>query len=309
MWPSLLSRYLVAFVVLSAFIPMASIAGESFPTLINLRNGWLPEGIETGRGAVLYSGSRANGGIYAIDLRTGEGRILVPGQTGRVAVGLAFDDRSNYIFVAGGATGNAFIYDADTGESVAAYRLAPSAPTFINDVVVTRDAAYFTESNRAVLYRVPLGAGGELPAQDAVQTVPLTGQWQQVSGFNANGIVATADGGALIVINSALGTLYEVDPATGFALAIDVGASMTMGDDLLLLGNTLYVVRNRLNQIAVIDLAPDLATGVVINVITNGNFDTPTTLAAFGTRLYAVNARFGAPPTPQTPYQVVGFER
>ena len=129
MWPSLLSRFLVAFVVLSAFIPMASIAGESFPTLINLPNGWLPEGIETGRGAVLYSGSRANGGIYAIDLRTGEGRILVPGQTGRVAVGLAFDERSNYIFVAGGATGNAFIYDADTGASVAAYRLAPRAPT------------------------------------------------------------------------------------------------------------------------------------------------------------------------------------
>ena len=283
---------------------------KPFRSLIDLPNGWLPEGIDTGRGPVLYSGSRAHGGVYAVDLRTGQGAIVVPPQTGRVAVGVAVDEHNNYIFVAGGATGNGFVYDANTGESVAAYTLTAGAPTFINDVVVTTHAAYFTESNRPIVYRLPLGPGGSLPTQAQVEALPLSGEWQQVAGFNANGIEATPDGGALIIVNSASGVLYKVDPATGFALAIDVGgASLTMGDGMLLHGNTLYVVRNRLNEIVVIDLAADLSTGNVVDVITNPSFDTPTTMAAFGNRLYAVNARFTTPPTPTTPYQVVGFVR
>jgi hypothetical protein len=285
-----------------------SVAAENFPVLIDLPDGWLPEGIATGRGPTLYSGSRAHGGVYAIDLRTGAGAVVVPPQAGRIAVGLAFDQRSNQIFVAGGGTGSGYVYNASTGESVAAYALTPGAPTFINDVVVTTDAAYFTESNRPVLYRVPLGPGGQLPPQDAVQALPLTGDWTQLPGINANGIVATPDGDALILVNSASGAIFEVDPATGFAMSIDVGgASLTMGDGLLLHGNTLHVVRNRLNEIVVIDLAADLSTGTVVGIITNPSFDVPTTLASFGSRLYAVNARFTTPPTPQTPYQVVGF--
>ena len=296
-----------------AFFALCSpiaLAAETFPSLIDLPNGWLPEGIDTGRGPVLYSGSRAHGGVYAVDLRTGQGAIVVPPQTGRVAVGVAVDERNNYIFVAGGATGNGFVYDANTGESVAAYTLTTGAPTFINDVVVTTHAAYFTESNRPIVYRLPLGPGGSLPTQAQVEALPLSGEWQQVAGFNANGIEATPDGGALIIVNSASGVLYDVDPATGFALAIDVGgASLTMGDGMLLHGNTLYVVRNRLNEIVVIDLAADLSAGNVVDVITNPSFDTPTTMAAFGNRLYAVNARFTTPPTPTTPYQVVGLVR
>jgi hypothetical protein len=35
----------------------------------------------------------------------------------------------------------------------------------------------------------------------------------------------------------------------------------------------------------------------------------PTTLALFGSRLYAVNARFGTPPTPTTEYSIVQLER
>jgi len=298
---------LVAFIV--ALAPLAR-ANDNFPTILNLPNGWLPEGIETGRGHVLYSGSRSNGGIYAIDLRTGEGEVLVPPQPGRSAVGLGFDPRSNAIFVAGGATGMGFVYDADTGASLAAYTLTPSAPTFINDVVVTQDAAYFTESNRAIVYRVPLGPGGSLPSQSDVQALPLTGDWQQAAGTNSNGIEATPDGDSLIIVNSALGTLYEVDPQTGVATLIDLGgASVTMGDGILLHGRTLYVVRNRLNQISVVRLAPDLSSGEVVDVITDPNFDVPTTLAKFGSRIYAVNARFTTPPTPTTPYTVVQVPR
>jgi hypothetical protein len=40
----------------------------------------------------------------------------------------------------------------------------------------------------------------------------------------------------------------------------------------------------------------------VVDVITDPSVDTPTTLAQFGDRLYAVNARFTTSPTPQTAY-------
>jgi hypothetical protein len=80
---------------------------------------------------------------------------------------------------------------------------------------------------------------------------------------------------------------------------------VTSGDGILLQGETLYVVRNQFNEVAVIRLPPDLSSGTLIDTITDDNFDVPTTLANFGSRLYAVNARFGTPPTPTTEYTIV----
>ena len=296
---------LLLVVALLAPTPALTRAADTFPDEIALPDGWLPEGVVTGRGLVLYAGSLATGAIYAADLRTGAGTILVPGQAGRVAVGLDFDPRTDYIFVAGGPTGKAYVYDAATGALVQEYTL--TAPgTFVNDVIVTREAAYFTDSFLPVYYRVPLGPGGQLAAPDAVETIPLSGDWQQVDGFNANGIEATPDGQDLIIVNSMTGALYRVTPRTGEATQIDLGKdSVSAGDGLLLRGRTLYVVQNQLNQIAVVDLAPDLSGGEVVGTITDPRFDVPTTVAAFGGALYAVNARFSTPATPSTPYTIV----
>jgi sugar lactone lactonase YvrE len=297
-----------ALVLLMILLPQSMTdmrAGQNWPDLIALPNGWLPEGVVTGRGPVIYSGSRANGAIYAADLRTGEGTILVAGQAGRVAVGLSFDPRTNYIFVAGGGTGKAYVYEGTTGALVQEYVLT-AAGGFVNDVIVTREAAYFTQSARAEYYRIPLRADGQLPAADEVETIPLGGEWEQVTGFNANGIEASPSGTDLIIVNSASGVLYRVEPRSGAATRIDLaGQSVSSGDGLLLIGQTLYVVRNRLNEIVVIDLASDLSAGEVVGTITDPNFDVPSTIAAFGNAIYAVNARFTTPPTPSTPYTIV----
>jgi len=284
---------------------MSARAAVTWPDVIALPNGWQPEGVVTGHGPVIYSGSLANGAIYAANLRTGEGAILVPGQAGRVAVGLSFDSRTNYIFVAGGPTGKADAYDADTGALVQEYTL--TAPgTFVNDVIVTHDAAYFTQSNLPEYYRVPLGPGGQLAPSGDVETIPLSGEWQQVAGFNANGIEATPNGKRLIIVNSTTGELYRVKPLTGVATRINLGsASVSAGDGLLLRGHTLYVVRNQLNQIAIVELAPKLGSGQVIGAISNPNFDIPTTIAAFGNALYAVNARFGVQDPNSASYSIV----
>ena len=55
----------------------------------------------------------------------------------------------------------------------------------------------------------------------------------------------------------------------------------------------LSVVRNRLNQIAVLRLSPDLGSATLVDTLTDPDFAVPTTVASFGGTLYAVNARFG----------------
>ncbi|RIK25743.1 MAG: superoxide dismutase [Chloroflexi bacterium] len=279
---------------------------ETFPSIIALPNGFRPEGVVVGYGHAIYAGSLGTGAIYRADLRTGEGELAVPPQDGRMAVGLAFDKRSNAIFVAGGAGGAGYVYDAASGASLAVYPFTDE-PSFVNDVVVTREAAYFTDSFRPFLYRVPLGPGGQLPDPSAATALPLGGDFVFVpDAFNANGIDATPDGKSLVIVNSAEGKLYHVDPATGHASLIDLGGgAVPNGDGILLDGKTLYVVQNQLNQIAVVALDAKLTEGEIVAHITDPAFRIPTTVAEFGNALYAVNARFDTPPTPDTEYEIV----
>jgi hypothetical protein len=279
---------------------------DVFPEVIPLPNGFRPEGIAIGRGTDFYVGSLANGSIFKGDLRTGEGAIRVPPQAGRIAVGLAYDERTNYIYAAGGPGGAGYVYDAATGEGVAAFQFT-SGSTFVNDVVVTRNAAYFTDSFQPFLYKVPLTKNGKLPDPAQVESIPLGGDFEFVAGaFNTNGIDATPNGKWLVIVQSSLGRLYRVDPGSGAASLIDLGgASVPNGDGILLDGKKLYVVQNALNQIAVIRLQLKTGTGELVDVITSPNFRVPTTIDEFGKALYAVNARFGTPPTPDTEYEVV----
>jgi sugar lactone lactonase YvrE len=299
---------LIAAVLLLTTASTSAFAQPVFPPVIPLPDGFQPEGIVVGSGTTFYVGSIPTGAIYRGDLRTGEGEVLVPAQTGRAAIGLDYDARSGYLFVAGGTTGQAYVYDGDTGETVAVYQLAAPGSVFINDVIVTRQAAYFTNSFQPEFYRVPLGPGGALPEQGEIETIVLSGDYVQVAGFNANGIAATPNGKWLIVVQSATGSLFRVDPATGYAEQIELSglqSAVPAGDGILLQGRTLYVVQNQLNQIAVIKLSPQFTSGEVVEIITDEDFRVPTTVALFGRYLYAVNARFGTPPTPDTEYEVV----
>ncbi len=77
---------------------------------------------------------------------------------------------------------------------------------------------------------------------------------------------------------------------------IDVGGASVAGDGILLAGHTLFAVRNQ-DHVAVIDLAPDLSSGAIVDELT-GDFDVPTTVARHGSSLYVVNAAFRPPGTP-----------
>jgi len=302
--------------------PSTALAGSSasYPDLVPLPDGFQPEGIATGRGSSAFIGGLFGGAIYRADLRTGEGSLLVAPDPDRSAVGIGYDTRSNLLFVCGGFFGNVYVYDATTGALEATYQLNTSTqPGLVNDVVITRAAAYFTDSYRPVLYRLPLGSAGALPAADQVQEIPLGGDYMMGPGaplgVSANGIDATADGKALIVANTDLGTLYRIDPATGLATLIDLhGDAVPYGDGILLDGYDLYVAQNLLNQVAVIRLDSTLGSGNLTGTITDPAFRIPTAIDRFGNGLYAVNARFDvAPPTgpadPTIQYEVVRFSR
>ena len=306
-----LRRTLIVLLLLTfGYLTMGAAAAQPFPDVIPLPPGFQPEGIASGNGTTFYVGSLANGAIYRGDLRTAEGAVLIPGQAGRVSVGLKYDNRTGLLFVAGGPTGKAYIYDTSTSQLIAEIQLS-TLPSFINDVIITKDAAYFTNSSQPEIYRVPLANNGQ--PLNTSETIPLSGDYQfdaTPGAFNANGIAATPNGKTLIIVNSVDGALYNVDPNTGVATRIDLGgASVVNGDGILLQGKTLYVVQNFLNQISVIALNPDLTSGTVVDTITSSNFRIPTTIARFGDSLYAVNARFDTPPTPTTEYEVVRVDR
>jgi sugar lactone lactonase YvrE len=286
---------LVAALALFGLAPAAS-AGSLFPATIPLPNGFQPEGIAIGPGPVAYLGSLADGSIYRVDLLTGRGRTISPGP-GTPSVGMKTDARGR-LFVAGGAAGNARVVDTRSGRVLASYQLASGA-AFVNDVVLTPTAAWFTDSLNPVLYRLPL-SGGRLPAR--AEVVPLSGDLVYQEGFNVNGIARTPDGRDLLVVQSNTGSLFRVE-RSGVTHRVAVPITLTNGDGLLLRGRTLYVVQNRLNTVTALRLRGDSTT--VVDRIIDPRFDVPTTVGYFAGRLYLPNARFGTTPEPTTEYQVV----
>ncbi|HYX92331.1 MAG TPA: hypothetical protein VE782_12275 [Myxococcaceae bacterium] len=275
---------------LSLALIAPSHAASPFPKTIALPDGFQPEGIASAAANTFFVGSIPTGAIVQGDLRTGATSLLVSPRAGRSAIGMK--ERDGVLFVAGGATGQAFAYDANTGAELRVFQLA-AAPTFVNDVVVTRDAAFFTDSFKQQIYRVPISARGELgePA-----TIPLTGAIAFQAGFNANGIDATPDGKTLIIVQSNTGFLFTVDPSTGVTQQIDLGGETVMnGDGILLDGHRLWVVQNQNKLLTLIRLQPDLGSGVVEGRFTDETLDVPTTAARAGNRIILVNARFGTP--------------
>ncbi|MEU6674442.1 superoxide dismutase [Streptomyces sp. NPDC046925] len=273
----------------------------AWPTEFPLPDGFLPEGITIGNQPYAYMGSRANGAVYRTDLRTGRGRIVHEGAAGTVAVGLKIDD-DGLLYIAGN-TGVARVLDTRSGKLVHTYRLTEATPAhFINDVTLLGDRAWFTDSRDSVLYGVPRGRRG------SVRALPLGGDWEQTpDAINANGIVGTPDGRALIVVRSTPGKLYRIPLKTGHATEITlVGAGdVANGDGLLRIGRTLYVVQNRLNKISVFHLDATSTTATLRRTITDPRFDVPTTAARRRDRLYLVNARFTSPQEPTTTFNAV----
>jgi hypothetical protein len=295
---TVMSLLLVALVAALA-VPAAAAPAE----VIVLPGASSAEGIAAGAGTTFYAGDLFAGDIFRGDIQRGTAELFIDAPSGRMALGIAADIPHGLLFVAGGFTGQGYVYDIRTGATVADYQFASPPATVINDVAVTQDGAWFTDSVQANLYFVPVSDTG-IPG--SFMTLALSGPASDTSGqFNLNGIEATPNGKTLIVAHSGTGQLYTVDPASGVSATI-AGVSVPNVDGIVLEGRRLWAVQNFSNQVARIRLSPDLTSGVIEDVITSDLFQVPATAARFGSRLAVVNAKFdtGLPPTADQ-YEVV----
>jgi sugar lactone lactonase YvrE len=303
-------RVVVSLLLVAVVAGLAAPAVASRPAeVIVLPGATSAEGIAAGRGATFYAGDLFAGDIFRGNVQRGTAELFIDAPEGRMAVGMAADLAHGLLFVAGGFTGQGYVYDLRTGATVATYQFAVPSPTaalpttVINDVAVTRRGAWFTDSRQAHLYFVPVSRAG-MPGP-TFSTLALSGPAADTSGeFNLNGIQATANSKTLIVAHSANGQLYTVDPMTGASATI-AGVGVPNVDGIVLEGRRLWAVQNT-NQVTRIRLGRHLRSGVVEEVITSDLFQTPATAARFGSRLAVVNAKFdtGLPPTADQ-YEVV----
>jgi len=254
-------------------------------------------------GNTFFAGDLFAGDIFRGDVRAGTASLFIDAPAGRQALGMKVDVAHHLLFVAGGFTGQAYVYDTRTGATVATYQMGTPGSSIINDVALTPQGAWFTDSAQAHLLFVPVSGNGQ---PGAFVTLPVTGPAADTGdAFNLNGIAATPSGHTLIVAHSGNAELYTVDPQTG-ASALIAGVSVPNVDGIVLRGRDVWAVQNFSNQITRWRLDAHLTSGVLAQTITSPLFEVPTTAALFGNVLAAVNAKFdtGLPPT-ATQFEVI----
>ena len=277
--------------------------GSDLPARIDLPDGWQPEGIESW-GKWLYSGSLANGAIWRANAKTGEGKVLIQGESGKVAVGLHLDQWGR-LWVAGGGTGEVRVYKARTGELLQTYTFPTDPAVFFNDLDISRNRVVVTDSFNARVAVIPLRKHGRLPDPSKAFFLPLKGDFQLQTGFNLNGIAAKR--GWLVTVQSGTGFLFRLNPKTGDTTRIDTGGYLvTNGDGLDFRGRTLYAVRNVDNTVAVLRVSRNLKHARLKGEIQRDppTLDVPTTATTTLGALWVVNARFSTPPGPDVDYWI-----
>lgn len=272
-----------------------------------------PEYIVIGEGPLAYVSSLKTGAVFLVDLEHGTHEIFVP-PVAPTAVGMGLDAHRR-LFVCGGIDGSLSVIDTSSRSVLRRYQLG-GEQSFTNELIVTPDAVWVTDSFTPVLYKLPFGEWGELPLDDDVLRIPLSGDLVYQQGetfaecFNSNGIAPTPDQTAILVVQTNTGKIFRINPTTGHATLVDLGGEDVMwGDGLVLENRTLYVVQNMANSVSVIELDAAGTSGKVIDRWTDPNFDTPTAMARFGDRFYLSNARFTTPNAETADFRIISIQR
>jgi sugar lactone lactonase YvrE len=317
----------VAMTLLALSAQPVNAGGKSFAKIVPALDGAPPEGFTIGKGTTAYNAS-IDGSIYKVNLRNGKGEIFVEAEpdfdldTDCNKLGMRVDRRSNYLFVAGCDNGDAYVFDADSGEEIMKYQLDDSDHTTINDIAITQDAVYFTDFRQPFIYRLPLSKNGRIPGiEDAATAIPLSGDFDVpednlIDRF-ANGIVATPDGKTLIVGHSGSSKIFRVDPSTGHSDEIIVDPPLIglleggFQDALVLHDDVLFILTPDatdtyppVDRVQVVTLSEDMLTGTLVGSIIDPDMDGVASGAFHGDSLYVNNARYCDFPGPPTEYWV-----
>ena len=272
-----------------------------------------PEGVayqsDTGD---FYVSSTTDGTIFRGNVEGGSKEaeeFLEAGSDGRkTAIGMDVDEERR-LFIAGGDTGEIFVYNVGSGALVRRLETPKAEATFLNDVVVTpKGDGYVTDSMRPILFKVPVTAEGVGKAEPWLNFEGTPLQYEE--GFNLNGIDATQDGRYLIVVQSNTGELFRIDTDSKEVTEIEIGReTLTNGDGLLLDGRTVYVVRNEQELIVPVELTDDYTSGEVGESFTDPSLAYPTTIDKHDGRLLVVNSQFDRQGRePKLPFAVSDIE-
>jgi Cu-Zn family superoxide dismutase len=260
-----------------------------------------------------YVGSTGDGTVFKGSTDGTEAAVFLPGGAdGRTFVaGVKVD--GPYLLLAGGATGQLFVYDRRTGAFIKKFVVPPTgAPTFINDVAIARNGdLYVSDSLRPTIWKIPAADVGT-PSADPVELVPwIDLSAIYVSGFNFNGIVVTSHDRYVLATQSATGQLWRITIADKTIRQIDLGGvTLPNADGLALSGHTAYVAQNALSQIVRIDLKALYGTGTVVSTTTDPTFMYTTAVALLPGRLLVVNSQFNnRGGTPVLPFTVSNVAR
>src|SRR6202795_2309697 len=96
-----------------------SASAKPFPDTITLPGATSAEGIATGIGSTFFAGDLFKGDIYRGDLRSGSASLFIDAPDGRMALGMKVDVPHDRLVVAGGFTGQGYVYNARTGADIA----------------------------------------------------------------------------------------------------------------------------------------------------------------------------------------------
>ncbi|MET8836116.1 superoxide dismutase [Micromonospora sp. NPDC004540] len=306
----LLAATTAGLAVVAATVPGPALAAAPHPTtyVVSRDPAVRPEGIAVAPDGTMYVTSVTTGAVYRGHTGRAELRPFLPaGGDGRSAAAGVHLDRQGRIFVAGWDTGALFVHARD-GALLARRDAAGAA---LNDLAITEDAVYVTDSATATVWRAPLGAGrvGEL--------VP----WLTAADFPAppgflNGIVVTGDDRLALVADQGTGEpgterLWRVDLAGRTVTAVDVVGGQLGADGLLLEGDRLYGVVNFPDgaggsrfAVNLVRLDADRRSARLVRQSQPaGLAESPTTIARDADRLLWVNSQLNAT-APAPPFTV-----
>lgn len=268
------------------------------------------EGIGVDRAQRTFYVSETTGGeIHRGNVRTGATKVwLDEGADGRAtARGITVDDQGR-VYIAGGPNStqsggpDLWVY-SPSGQLLAALRVGIANP-FLNDVAIGPDgAAYFTNSNAPVVFRVAREHG----AWRVSTWADATGRVPTQSGFNLGGIVTSPDHRSLVVAQGNTGQLWRFDLRTRRASQIAIGgANLLNADGLVRRGDTLLVVRNFDRVLSTLKLD---RTGTRARLVAERATDPSrvfTTAKLARGRLLLVDSKFDEP-VAAPPYEVVAL--
>jgi sugar lactone lactonase YvrE len=284
-------------------------ARGSWPTTLNLPDGFHPADITIGRQPYAYFASLLGGAVCRVSLVSGRNDVIYPGLgDGYMAIGIQADHRGR-LFVAGGWGRTITVIDAANGAVLRTYEVG-IPHSCVNHVTVTQEGAWFTDACNGLLFGLLFGPGGSLPRQDEVVTRELSGEWVQgpQDVITSAGVAPTPDGRALLVVNQFTdgGTLFRIDRSTGSARRVPLGSlKLPTANGITLHGRTLYAPQQ--TDLTAIRLDRTGHNGSPVLRLTDPRFDTPCAAAVYGDRLYLANSRFPLPPTPTTKYNAVSI--